>query len=173
MKSVTLSLLQSAANAFDFGGPVLCDAHHYGEGAYQRHRLWSGGKIIPNALFCSASTQIPFTNPGGPDGECLRRDPASAGENSCRGRRPSTGNAECHPNFVGVDLLSGCRRRRMACLRLCRRYHLFAAGRQRNRLPHRGRDTGQIPEPAGGLPGLHPPRNHCPLPRHAQPLCQF
>ena len=32
MKSVTLSLLQSAANAFDFGGPVLCDAHHYGEG---------------------------------------------------------------------------------------------------------------------------------------------
>ena len=32
IKSVTLSLLQSAANAFDFGGPVLCDAHHYGEG---------------------------------------------------------------------------------------------------------------------------------------------
>lgn len=32
MKSVTLSLLQSAASAFDFGGPVLCDAHHYGEG---------------------------------------------------------------------------------------------------------------------------------------------
>lgn len=32
MKSVTLSLLQSAANAFDFGGPVLCDAHRYGEG---------------------------------------------------------------------------------------------------------------------------------------------
>jgi hypothetical protein len=32
MKSVTLSLLRSAANAFDFGGPVLCDAHHYGEG---------------------------------------------------------------------------------------------------------------------------------------------
>ena len=32
MKSITLSLLQSAANAFDFGGPVLCDAHHYGEG---------------------------------------------------------------------------------------------------------------------------------------------
>ena len=32
MKSVTLSLLQSAANAFDFGGPVVCDAHHYGEG---------------------------------------------------------------------------------------------------------------------------------------------
>ena len=38
MKSVTLSLLRSAATAFDFGGP---------------------------------------------DGECLRRDPASAGENSC------------------------------------------------------------------------------------------
>ena len=32
MRSVTLSLLRSAANAFDFGGPVLCDAHHYGEG---------------------------------------------------------------------------------------------------------------------------------------------
>ena len=32
MKSVTLSLLQSAANAFDFGGPVVCDANHYGEG---------------------------------------------------------------------------------------------------------------------------------------------
>jgi hypothetical protein len=32
MKSVTLSLVRSAANAFDFGGPVLCDAHHYGEG---------------------------------------------------------------------------------------------------------------------------------------------
>ena len=32
MKPVTLSLLQSAANAFDFCGPVLCDAHHYGEG---------------------------------------------------------------------------------------------------------------------------------------------
>lgn len=43
----------------------------------------------------------------------------------------------------------------MACLRLCRRYHLFAAGRQRSRLPHRGRDAGQVPEPAGGLPGLH------------------
>ena len=32
MKSVTLSLLRSAANAFDFGGPVVCDARHYGEG---------------------------------------------------------------------------------------------------------------------------------------------
>ena len=32
MKSITLSLLQSAANAFDFGGPVVCDARHYGEG---------------------------------------------------------------------------------------------------------------------------------------------
>ena len=32
MKSVTFSLLQSAANAFDFGGPVVCDARHYGEG---------------------------------------------------------------------------------------------------------------------------------------------
>ncbi len=32
MKSVTFSLLQSAANAFEFGGPVRCDAHHYGEG---------------------------------------------------------------------------------------------------------------------------------------------
>ena len=32
MKSITLSLLQSAANAFDFGGPVFFDANHYGEG---------------------------------------------------------------------------------------------------------------------------------------------
>ena len=32
MKSVTLSLLQEAANAFEFGGPVLCELHHYGEG---------------------------------------------------------------------------------------------------------------------------------------------
>ena len=32
MKPVTLSLLQSAASAFDFCGPVVCDAHHYGEG---------------------------------------------------------------------------------------------------------------------------------------------
>lgn len=32
MKSVTLSLVRSAANAFDFGGPVVCDANHYGEG---------------------------------------------------------------------------------------------------------------------------------------------
>ena len=59
MKSVTLSLLQSAANAFDFGGPVLCDAHHYGEG-HINDTFVVCGMIIPNALFCSASTQIPL-----------------------------------------------------------------------------------------------------------------
>ncbi|MFR4445929.1 MAG: mucin desulfatase, partial [Faecalibacterium sp.] len=32
MKPVTVSLLQEAANAFDFGGPVVCDPNHYGEG---------------------------------------------------------------------------------------------------------------------------------------------
>ena len=32
MKPVTESILRAAANAFDFGGPVVCDARHYGEG---------------------------------------------------------------------------------------------------------------------------------------------
>ena len=32
MKPVTESILRAAANAFDFGGPVVCDASHYGEG---------------------------------------------------------------------------------------------------------------------------------------------
>ena len=32
MKPVTESILNAAANAFDFGGPVVCDASHYGEG---------------------------------------------------------------------------------------------------------------------------------------------
>lgn len=32
MKPVTESILNAAANAFDFGGPVVCDARHYGEG---------------------------------------------------------------------------------------------------------------------------------------------
>ena len=32
MKPVTEPNLRAAANAFDFGGPVVCDARHYGEG---------------------------------------------------------------------------------------------------------------------------------------------
>lgn len=32
MKPVTESILRAAANAFDFGGPVVYDARHYGEG---------------------------------------------------------------------------------------------------------------------------------------------
>lgn len=32
MKPVTEPILNAAANAFDFGGPVVCDASHYGEG---------------------------------------------------------------------------------------------------------------------------------------------
>ena len=32
MKPVTEPILNAAANAFDFGGPVVCDARHYGEG---------------------------------------------------------------------------------------------------------------------------------------------
>ena len=32
MKPVTLPLLQQAANAFQFGGPVVCTLDHYGEG---------------------------------------------------------------------------------------------------------------------------------------------
>lgn len=32
MKPLTPALLQAAADAFDFGGPVTCDPHHYGEG---------------------------------------------------------------------------------------------------------------------------------------------
>ena len=32
MKPVTEPILRAAANAFDFGGPVVCDARHYGEG---------------------------------------------------------------------------------------------------------------------------------------------
>ena len=32
MKPVTEHILCAAASAFDFGGSVLCDAHHYGEG---------------------------------------------------------------------------------------------------------------------------------------------
>ena len=32
MKPVTEPILLAAANAFDFGGPVVCDGRHYGEG---------------------------------------------------------------------------------------------------------------------------------------------
>lgn len=32
MKPVTEPILRAAANAFDFGGPVVCDVRHYGEG---------------------------------------------------------------------------------------------------------------------------------------------
>ena len=32
MKSVTEPILCAAASAFDFGGPMVCDPHHYGEG---------------------------------------------------------------------------------------------------------------------------------------------
>ncbi len=32
---------------------------------------------------------------------------------------------------------------------------------------------GKIPEPAGRLSGVYPSRNHCPLPRHTQPLCKL
>ena len=32
MKSVTEPILFAAASAFDFGGPMVCDPHHYGEG---------------------------------------------------------------------------------------------------------------------------------------------
>ena len=32
MKPVTEPILRAAAIAFDFGGPVVCDARHYGEG---------------------------------------------------------------------------------------------------------------------------------------------
>ena len=59
MKSVTLSLLQSAANAFDFGGPVLCDAHHYGEGHINdTFVVWR--EDHSKRFICSASTQIPL-----------------------------------------------------------------------------------------------------------------
>ena len=32
MKPVTDPILCAAASAFDFGGPMVCDPHHYGEG---------------------------------------------------------------------------------------------------------------------------------------------
>ena len=32
MKPVTEPILCAAASAFDFGGPTVCDPHHYGEG---------------------------------------------------------------------------------------------------------------------------------------------
>ena len=32
MKPVTEPILCAAASAFDFGGPMVCDPHHYGEG---------------------------------------------------------------------------------------------------------------------------------------------
>ena len=32
MKPVTEPILCAAASAFDFGGPMVCDSHHYGEG---------------------------------------------------------------------------------------------------------------------------------------------
>lgn len=57
MKPVTEPILCAAASAFDFGGPMVCDPHHYGEGQSMTP-LWSGGPIIPNALSYSASTPI-------------------------------------------------------------------------------------------------------------------
>ena len=56
MKPVTEPILCAAASAFDFGGPTVCDPHHYGEGHINdTFVVW---QITPNALSYSASTPI-------------------------------------------------------------------------------------------------------------------
>ena len=99
-----LSLLQSAANAFDFGGPVVCDASHYGEGhindTFVVWREDRSKRFILQRINTDTFTNLVawMENVCGVTRHLWRR--------SCRGRRPSTGNAERHPNFVGVDLPS-------------------------------------------------------------------
>jgi hypothetical protein len=57
MKPVTEPILCAAASAFDFGGPMVCDPHHYGEGHINdTFVVWR--PIIPNALSYSVSTPI-------------------------------------------------------------------------------------------------------------------
>ena len=56
MKPVTEPILCAAASAFDFGGPMVCDPRHYGEGHI--NDTFVVGPIIPNALSYSVSTPI-------------------------------------------------------------------------------------------------------------------
>ena len=58
MKPVTEPILLAAANAFDFGGPVVCDGRHYGEG-HINDTFWSGVPTTPSGSSCSASTPTP------------------------------------------------------------------------------------------------------------------
>ncbi len=143
MKSVTFSLLQSAANAFDFGGPVLCDAHHYGEGHINDTFVVWREDHSKRFILQRINTDT-FTNPVGLMENVCGVTRHLRAKILAEGGDPARENAECHPNFVGVDLLSGCRRRRMACLRLVEDTICLQQVRQRNRLPHRGRDTGQF-----------------------------
>ena len=172
MKPVTEPILRAAANAFDFGGPVVCDARHYGEGHINDTFVVWREDHAKRFILQRINTDT-FTDPVGlMENVCgvtrhLREKILAAGGDPAR----ETLNVIPHP--VRCGLPSGCRGQRVACLRLCRGHHLPAAGGQRGRLPHCCRDPGQIPEPAGRLSGLHPPRNHCPLPRHAQPLCKL
>lgn len=57
MKPVTEPILCAAASAFDFGGPMVCDPHHYGEGHINdTFVVWRANHT--NALSYSASTPI-------------------------------------------------------------------------------------------------------------------
>lgn len=59
MKPVTEPILRAATNAFDFGGPVVCDARHYGEGHINdTFVVWR--EDHSSALSYSASTPTPL-----------------------------------------------------------------------------------------------------------------
>ena len=75
MKPVTEPILLAAANAFDFGGPVVCDGRHYGEGHINdTYLVWRADHY--QAVHPAAHQHRHLHGPGGPDGEHLRRHPA-------------------------------------------------------------------------------------------------
>ena len=100
MKPVTESILNAAANAFDFGGPVVCDASHYAK-ATSTIPSWSGGRTTPSALSYSASTPTPLPTRWA-DGECLRRDPASAEKILAAGGDPARETLNVIPTLSGA-----------------------------------------------------------------------
>ena len=64
MKPVTEPILLAAANAFDFGGPVVCDGRHYGEGNIWRFPYVAGdnggGAFLAIYILCVLLLGLPL-----------------------------------------------------------------------------------------------------------------
>ena len=83
MKPVTEPILCAAASAFDFGGPMVCDPHHYGEGHINDTFVVWRANHTKRFILQRINTDT-FTDPAG---KHLWRDPAFTDKDSGRGRR--------------------------------------------------------------------------------------